>query len=111
MRRSGVVGSLDRVPAAFSSDKRRGRLNVADALDDEDKEEQDRELDLLTKTEHQGVLDRIAVRAELLRRRLEASPWRSAELQAHYQRAIDNLNLASSLRRILVEYLGVRSAL
>jgi len=62
---------------------------------------------LLTKTDHQGILDRIAVRVELLRRRLHNS---SPESRAHYQGLIGKLELAPSLRRILVAHLGTNAS-
>src|ERR1019366_427052 len=106
-----VLGDLlddlaGRFPVRFSS--RKARPADGDGMDDEepDDDEQDRELDLLTKTEHQGSLDRIAVRVEILRRRLAASSWFSAEAHAHYSSVIDKLALAPSLRRILRDHLG-----
>ena len=97
-----------RIPAAFSSVKRRIRPGDANALDEEHDDEQDRELDLLTKTKHEGSLDRIAVRVELLRRRLEAVPGNSAETRAHYRAVIDKLDLGAPLRRILIDHIGAK---
>jgi hypothetical protein len=95
-----------RLPAAFSSIKRRTRLGGVNGLDEEHDDEHDRELDLLTKTKHQGSLDRIAVRVELLRRRLAAKPGNLAETRAHYRDVIDHLRIGDSLRRILIDHIG-----
>lgn len=93
-----------RLPATFSSGRRHKRPDD-DGGEDED-DDQDRELELLTKTDHQGSLDRIAVRVELLRRRLAGATWRSPESHAHYRGVIDKLEIAPALRRILVAHLG-----
>lgn len=99
-----------RMPAVFSSLGRRGRPDEIDGprYNDDDEDESDLELALLSKTEHQGRFDRIAVRVELLRRRLETVTSNSSEAQAHYKTVINQLNLAPTLRRILVEHLGER---
>jgi hypothetical protein len=102
-------GLAGRVPAAFSSRKRRGPPDGGDVPEDGDLDggdERDRELELLTKTKHQGSLDRCAVRVELLRRRLKAAAWGSAEVLAYYRKVIETLAIAPALRRILVDHLG-----
>jgi hypothetical protein len=102
-----------RVPAAFSRRKASAPTNGEGSSDEDDPEgdDQDRELELLTRSEHQGRLDRVAVRVELLRRRLASAPWGSAEALAHYRSLVDALELAPALRRILVAHIGAaRSA-
>ncbi|MEO7735369.1 MAG: hypothetical protein ABIY55_30730, partial [Kofleriaceae bacterium] len=85
------------------------RPRPADGDDDMDglDDEQDRELQLLTKTEHEGILDRIAVRVERLRHRLAAAPWSSPASHAHYRSAVEKLEIAPPLRRILIHHLEV----
>src|SRR5262249_7137470 len=94
-----------RMPAAF-----RSRTHADDRPDDSKEdashdEEHDAELALLTKTEHQGRLDRIAIRVELLRRRLARSPWWSAEGLAHYRSVINKLTIDRTLKSLLIEQL------
>jgi hypothetical protein len=93
-----------RVPAAFSSGVPRVQPDD-DNSGEEDEEDQDRELDLLTTTEHQGSLDRLAVRVELLRRRL-AVAWTPPESRVHYRGVIEKLEIAPVLRRTLLAHLG-----
>jgi len=102
-----------RLPAAFSSRNLRGRPYRQDLPEDDELEgnERDRELELLSKTKHQGSLDRRAVRVELLRRRLEAAGRGSAEVLAHYRSIVETFAIAPSLKRLLVDHLGAaRSA-
>lgn len=91
-----------RPPPQLSVSRRRASRGNA-ASDDET--ERDRELELLTECAHQGVLDRMAVRVELLRQRIARAGWRSLELDAHYRQAIENLNIAPPIREILVGHL------
>src|SRR5689334_21039486 len=53
-------------------------------------------------SEHQGALDRIAVRVELLRRRLAAVPT----ARSHYVTLVDRLSVPKRLRRILIDHIG-----
>ena len=87
-----------RVPMPFRTRSTRGPDDTADENDDE---ERDRELELLTASEHEGVLDRVAVRIELLRRRVAGSP----HALSHYARLVDGLAIAPALRRTLVAHL------
>ena len=72
--------------------------------DDRDASDRDRELELLTESEHQGALDRIAVRVELLRRRLAVVP----AARSHYVPLVERLSIPLPLRRILIDHLGSR---
>ncbi|MGE0400236.1 MAG: hypothetical protein AB7T06_26205 [Kofleriaceae bacterium] len=93
-----------RVPSPFRTKSRRDDGGDDDDLDDEDN--RDRELALLTESEHQGTLDRIAVRVELLRRRLAAIP----AARSHYAALVERLSVPTRLRRILIDHLGPRQA-
>lgn len=102
-----------RIPPAIEASRRRRRPGEGSedgAGDDAPDDEDDRETELLTKTKHQGELDRIAMRVELLRRRLARASRPSAELCAHYARVLDGLPLPSHQRRILIEHLDSRGA-
>jgi hypothetical protein len=89
-----------RVPIPFR--KRATRPDDEGEDDDDDRIERDRELELLTASEHEGMLDRTAVRVELLRRRLSGMP----AARAHYVGLLERLALPASLRRILGDHLG-----
>jgi hypothetical protein len=69
-------------------------------------EERDRELELLTASEHEGVLDRVAVRVELLRRRVAEA--KSNDMVRYYSRVTQGLQVAPALRRVLLEHLQSR---
>lgn len=92
-----------RVPAAFRTTSRK---NDDDEVDDEEdhEDDRDRELELLTESEHQGTLDRIAVRVELLRRRLAVVP----AARSHYVALVERLSVPLRLRRILIDHLAAR---
>jgi hypothetical protein len=89
-----------RVPSPFRTKSSRDEDDDDDDLDDDD--DRDRELELLTESEHQGALDRIAVRVELLRRRLTAVP----AARSHYITLVDRLSVPKQLRRILIDHLS-----
>ena len=89
-----------RVPSPFRTKSSRDD-DEDDDLDGDD-DDRDRELELLTESEHQGALDRIAVRVELLRRRLAAVP----AARSHYITLVDRLSVPKQLRRILIDHLG-----
>jgi hypothetical protein len=98
-----------RMPAGLRS--QRGRSQQDDDPADAEVEGVDKELALLSKTQHQGRLDRLAVRVELLRRRRAAAAWQSAESDAFYRELIQRLDIPIELRRILVQHLApVRKA-
>ncbi len=94
-----------RVPIAFRTKSRRDEDTDDDALDDGE-DDRDRELELLTESEHQGTLDRIAVRVELLRRRLATVP----AARSLYVTLVERLSVPSRLRRILIDHLGSRGS-
>jgi len=93
-----------RVPAAFRAQSRRDDDEDGDDMEDVD-DDRDRELELLTESEHQGSLDRIAVRVELLRRRLAIIP----AARPHYVGLVERLSVPRRLRRILIDHLGSRA--
>lgn len=93
-----------RVPRPFRTKSRREEGCEDDPDGDED--ERDRELELLTESEHQGALDRIAVRVELLRRRLAAVP----AARSHYVTFVEKLAVPLRLRRILIDHLASRGS-
>jgi len=93
-----------RVPSPFRTQSRSDDSVEDDDLDDE--EDRDRELELLTESEHEGTLDRIAVRVELLRRRLAAVPAATS----HYVTLVERLSVPMRLRRILIDHLGSRES-
>jgi hypothetical protein len=95
-----------RIPAAFRSRARRPGDDPADDPAGEDEDQSDPELALLTKTAHEGALDQIAVRVELLRRRL-AQSWRSVEALVHYRRVIEALVVDRPLKTTLIRHLGI----
>lgn len=70
--------------------------------------DRDKELESLSKSDHAGKLDRIAVRVELLRRRLESIQATEAQ-RAHYQSILDKLDLPTSNRALLKRHLALRS--
>lgn len=81
----------------------RGRLRVArqDAAP-----ERDTELELLTKTEHQGQLDRLGVRVALLRRHLRMVPRDlRAALTDHYAAVVGALPMERTVRGVLLSHL------
>lgn len=90
-----------RVPSPFRTTSSRDEDDEDDDLDGDD-DDRDRELELLTESEHQGALDRIAVRVELLRRRLAAVP----AARSHYITLVDRLSVPKKLRRILIDHLS-----
>jgi hypothetical protein len=87
-----------RVPLPFQT-RRCSSDQLSD--DDDDDDESDRELELLTECEHEGLLDRMAVRIELLRRRISAS----GGLRSHYIGIVERLPVVEPVRRALVEHL------
>ena len=91
-----------RLPLPFRKSSRRVRDTENEEDDDNEDADRDRELDLLTKIEHEGKLDRIAVRAELLRRRIA----RTQAARSQYVKLIERLALAPPLRRRLIAHLG-----
>jgi hypothetical protein len=91
-----------RVPVAF----RRRKSPESEEDDEDDTEERDRELELLTESEHEGTLDRIAVRVEMLRRRIAGRD--SPDADAYYVRLVESLALPVALRRVLSRHLGSR---
>jgi hypothetical protein len=93
-----------RVPIPFR--KRATRPDDQGEDDDDDRIERDRELELLTASEHEGMLARTSVRVELLRRRLSGMP----AARAHYVGLLERLALPASLRRILGDHLGAEGA-
>ena len=107
------AGSLDelagRIPPAIA--RRSTGAGPNQGLDDGDESstaaEDDAELELLTRTQHQGKLDRLAVRVELLRKRLSLGALRSDAARAHYTRVVQGLpDVPEHQRRILVAHLG-----
>jgi hypothetical protein len=92
-----------RVPSPFRAKSRLAGDGEEDDHDDSE-DDHDRELELLTESAHQGALDRIAVRVELLRRRLAVVP----AARSHYVTLVERLSVPSRLRRILIDHLGSR---
>jgi hypothetical protein len=92
-----------RIPVPFRTSEPRKR---EDEDEDEVPEEHDRELELLTASEHEGALDRIAVCVELLRRRLAGTRWPDA--RAHYVQLIERIAKPATLLRVLTAHLGSR---
>jgi hypothetical protein len=98
-----------RIPPAIAT--RSTGAGPNQGLDDGDESsiaaEDDAELELLTRTQHQGKLDRLAVRVELLRKRLSLGALRSDAARAHYTRVVQGLpDVPEHQRRILVAHLG-----
>jgi len=93
-----------RIPAAHERTKR--RLRDDGELDTDGDEERDAELALLTRTEHQGRLDRIAVRVELLRRHLASGHGGGSDARAPYREMIARLGLEAALQNMLLDHLG-----
>jgi hypothetical protein len=89
-----------RAPAALQKKRAGGRRD--DDWDPDD-DERDRELELLTACEHEGRLDRIAVRVELLRRRLAGNG--SRKVQLGYESLIKRLALPQELQSVLIKHL------
>lgn len=97
-----------RVPSPFRAILR-GGVDCDDEGDvDEGEDERDRELELLTKSNHEGALDRISVRVELLRRRIAGS----SAARIYYRGLVERLalppGLPPGLLRILSAHLGPR---
>lgn len=90
-----------RVPHALRGPS---RCSEQDAPDTEDGEARDRELDLLTLTAHQGAFDRIAVRVELVRRRLAGAPAARTLCVS----TVGRLCLPRPVLRTLLDHLGTR---
>lgn len=96
-----------RIPVAHEASRRRRRRNDDERDSEEVDDPRDPELALLTRTAHEGLLDRMAVRVELLRRRLTGALDRTDEARAHYRGVIDALSIPARYREILVAHLGV----
>ncbi len=93
-----------RVPAAL----RTSALTDQKEAEEEDvPEDRDHELELLTEIEHEGTLDRIAVRVEMLRRRIAVMKTPHASM--HYARLIESLSLPAPLRRLLSRHIVHRN--
>jgi len=90
-----------RAPLQFPRLSTRSR-SIAD--DDKDSEN-DSELDLLTKSKHEGKLDRIAVRVEALRRCLDKTSVKETQL---FKGIIAKLELSESLKKTLIDHLEKR---
>jgi hypothetical protein len=91
------------IPAPHEWTKR--RLRDEDELDADGDDERDAELALLTRTEHQGQLDRIAVWVELLRRCLASGHGGRGGL-VPYREMIGRFGLEARLKDMLLDHLG-----
>lgn len=98
-----------RMPPSLATSTKRGTKTEADGEDGaKASPDDDAELTLLTKTAHQGELDRIAVRVELLRKRLQRTALRSDAVRAHYTSIVEQLSLPEHRRRVLLAHLNGR---
>ena len=82
-------------------------------VDDQSQDEEERDdLDALTEAQHEGELDRIAVRMSILRKRIMRSaggPEYARSRMALLRRQIAGMDIAPHLRDVLLEYSHQRS--